>query len=221
MMKEVTTNVDVKTENLKPEYSDISDSETTTSASETASKPKQNAISDISVQDHHKPCMQLPYFDHQYSRMSFYGSDMPEDLSKKREENKVMPEEAPVPKNMEQPEHSVFNSGVCGGESLPRPKHVVVRPKPIMYRFKPNNGLRQVAPAYYMPHYITTTSTSTAQSAPVRTIYKPHASIFANSTIPTQFRSPVTVLHRPVIHHPIYYVSFCEPQQLQRRSNDL
>lgn len=198
------TGTEAKTK--KPEYSDISDSETTDPSSEKAAIPK----------DQDKPIMQLPYFDHQYSRISFYGSDITDDQSKNESNKTITEENISLPNKTEQPIYSVFKGNIRSGGGLLKPKQVqVVRPKPVIYRFKPNNGLRQSTPAYYVPHYITNSSTMVTQPLTVQPYYKPNPNIFASSAIPTQFRSPVTVLQGSVIHHPIYYVSFCEPKPRQ------
>ena len=153
----------------------------------------------------------LPHHDHQYSRINFYGSG-------ESNETKAAPETIDnEPKIPSQPKVSACKQLNVKAQTVQKPRqqsHHVIRPKPIIYRFKPNNGLQQPSPAYFVPS-TANTSSNMRQHMPtiIRTIPKPIPSIYANATMPLHFKTPVTILQRPMFQQPIYYLQFCSPKE--------
>lgn len=207
-------------EKSKPKYSDISDSESASSTHENNDNSIKSTVCVSQTKNETKSITHFPHSDHQYSRISFYGSGSndSENLSKHEPSKAIAKEQITVPNKTQNP-YAAPNRSVCIGSGMLQTKQIqVVRPKPVIYRFRPNTDVRQPTPAYFMPHFISNSSTTFTQTSQVvRSIHKPNSS--TQTIMPTQFRSPTTILHRPEIHHPIYYVSFCEPQMLQRYSN--
>lgn len=205
---------EISTEKSTPKYSDISDSESTTLLQGNKGKTVESTDLIPQIQNETRSITHFKHSDHQYSRISFYGSNEPPKVIAK--EQKTIP-------NKIQCAYPAPNRSVCVGTGmLPAKQIQVVRPKPVIYRFQPNNCVQQPSPAYFVPNFITNPSTMFAQtSQAVRSIHKPNPSINTHTLIPTLFRSPTNVSQRPPVHHPIYYVSFCEPQKMQRNTNHM
>lgn len=203
---------EVKTEPVEPDYPNYMESiETVINASTKAKKPKP-APAPAPVQT--TMGNQLPYNDHQYSRITFYGTGM-KTIGAKVQENPIKEEKVPAqPRAQKMPKPLI---GKAPTVNKPRQKtRQAVRAKPISYRFKPNNGLQQPTPVYFVPSIAATTSTYTAcqQHTPpvVQSVLKPMPCIYANGTMPLQFRAPVAFVPAggPVIQQPIYYL-LCNP----------
>lgn len=227
-----------KTDPPKPEFSDISDSDAVEKQTENLQlEPTSNGVEIGQIQ---KPIgLQLPYDDHQYSRISFYGSGFAEEHTKTQENvpapssqksdaekpmakskkiaRKMVAKSAPkcLPKIVS---GSLHKQNRNGGESLLKPR-LMPSLQPLVYHFKPNNGLRQTSPANYMPSIIThapsTVQTSDRPTAVhsvnvnmIQPVLYSNQSILVNS--PVRFSAPVTGLQRSMIHQPVYYVGFCE-----------
>lgn len=203
----------IKSEPAKLQVADISDFEINTVANDSPPKTPQNDSPDRSEQS--KPSHQLPYLDHQYSRISFYGSgeDVPKEQPDTINDKKEM-----VSLNNTMPK--IWNGNVSSGSILkakvtPIP---VRQPKPV-FRFKPNNGLQQPAPAYYISSLIPAPPSIRTPPTVIRSIRQVNQSIFATSTVPLQFRSPVNVLQGTVMRQPIYCIHFVQPAQQQHQPN--
>lgn len=218
----------IKTEPSKSQYSDISDSETTANSSinSTESMP-----ADAVVKSEERPTYQLPYHDHQYSCISFYGNGMGEDSSKADETKSSNPPIEPKANTqtaLKTNKHTVKHllKSTSSPKSIPNSL-----PSTFPYRFKQNNGLQQPSPVCFVQHSISTTSTVTTVQAsttvyrPIpRPIPQPHPSVFVTS--PIGFGAPVMMLNRPVhqgsvIRQPIYYIRLCEQPQHQFFPNNL
>lgn len=197
---------EVKTEPVKPDYPNYMESiETVINASTKNQEPKPAPAQTAVIN-------QLPYDDHQYSRITFYGSGM-NTIETKAQENAVKEEKVPAQSKTKMPKRMIGKSRTV---NKPRQKpRQAVRAKPISYRFKPNNGLQQTTPVYFVPSITTTTSTYTAsQHTPpvVRSLLKPLPCIYSNAAAPLHFQAPVTFVPGPVIQQPIYYL-LCNPQK--------
>lgn len=224
-MAEIKT--EVKTEVDYPNYMESIESVINASKNVMKSKPvpAQTATSN-----------QLPYHDHQYSRITFYGSGM-NTSETKAQENSVKKEEEEevkqptqlklkIPKRLIDKAQNVKTTTKPSQKSEkkprqksekkpPRKSHQVICPMPIVYHFKPNNGLQQPTPAYFVPSIPSTSSALTAsQYTPpvVRTIHKPLPSNYVHAPVPLHFRAPVTFVQGPVIQQPIYYL-LCNPKK--------
>ncbi|XP_055298185.1 uncharacterized protein LOC129566354 [Sitodiplosis mosellana] len=218
---------DIKTEPCKPQYSDISDSETTTTESSFNSTESMPAVA--VVKNEERPVSyQLPYHDHQYSRISFYGSGMVEDSAKVDETKPVKSEETVSTNTQTMPKANKHTIKSLLKKTMPVPNLLPTIP----HRFKQNNGLRQPSPVCFMQHTISSTSTITTVQAPtvIRPIPRPipprpSPSVFVSAPMPISFNAPVAMLHHhhqgPVIRHPVYFIRFCEPPTHQFYPNNL
>lgn len=224
VMAEIKT--EVKTEMDYPSY--MESIESVINASKNVMKPKPKPAPAQTATSN-----QLPYHDHQYSRITFYGSGMntsetkaQESVVKKEEEEKPIQLKLKIPKRLVGKAKSVKTTKKSSQKSEKKPRkkaekkprqkpHQVVCPMPIVYHFKPNNGLQQPTPAYFVSSIPSTLSAHTAgQYTPpvVRTIQKPLPSNYAPAPVPLHFRAPVTFVQGPVIQQPIYYL-LCNPQK--------
>lgn len=228
----------IKTDLPKPEFSDISDSDAVENQTENLQlQPTSEGVEIGQIQKSFG--LQLPYDDHQYSRISFYGSGIAEEHTKIQESvpahssqksdadkpmakskkiaRKIVTKSAPkcVPKIVS---GSLLKQNRNGGESLLKPR-LVPSIQPLVYHFKPNNGLRQTSPANYMPSIITHAPSTVQNSDRATTVHSVNVNMiqpvsYSNQSIlvnsPVRFSAPVTVLQRSVIHPPVYYVGLCE-----------
>lgn len=196
------------TEPCKPQYSDISDSET---------MDIRNNM-EPSIKKEEKMYNALPYDDHKYSRICFYGSGVTEDAAKGEEEKAVEngnSNEISVPKEDSSAKVDLKPKSKPVPNLLPKNSH----------RFKQNIGLRQIAPAHFQKH--TTVPSSSSPSvflqAPdvirptprqimrpiprqiMQPISQPH--LFLTPQIPINFNASVRFIHP----QPVYYIQYCEP----------
>lgn len=222
---EVVTEIktEVKTEVIEPDYPNYMESiETVINASKKALPPKPAPAQAAAIN-------QLPYHDHQYSRITFYGSGQNDTTETKAQESvKVKEEEKPTQvktkmpkrsggtaqtlKTAKKPRNSEKKPRKSSVKKLPRQKpHQVVRPQPIIYRFEP--PMEHPTPAYFMPSISSTPPAHTViQHTPhvVRATHK-LPSMYANTTLPLHLQ-PINFVQGSVIQQPIYYL-VCNPQE--------
>lgn len=192
--------IEIKIEPSEPQYSDISDSEITTAAATTTAEPSFNGTdstmpTEAETKQKEKPVnCQLPYDDHQYSRISFYGSGITEgeqkmakDLSNADETKSDKTEEI-VTTNAQTVskanKHTINSLLQLTPRSAPKPSVPMPMPRVIPFsmqmpsvkpvpnllptipdRFKRNNGMRQPSPVHFMQHTMSGTSTITTVQA--------------------------------------------------------
>lgn len=206
---------EIKTEVDKPDYPNYMESiESVINASKEVMKPKTKPYTQAAASN------KFPYHhDHQYSRIIFYGSGETNATETKAQETAIKEEKTSI-----QPKVSARKRSNGKVRTVKKPRqqsHQVVRPwamaKPIIYRFKPNNGLQQPTPAYFVPSIESASSTTPTVSqctpAIIRSIHKPIPSIYANATIPFHFNTPVTFVQGAMIQQPIYYLQLCNPKE--------
>lgn len=183
----------------EPQYSDISDSETTTAESSfNSTESTMPTVAEVKKEE--KP-LGLPYDDHQYSRISFYGSGITEGEQKTVENSTEVDETKPdkgeeiVSTNTQtasKANNHTINSLLdltptpAARTTVPMPMPTVipmqvssVKPVPnllpsIPERFKRNKGIRQPSPVHFMQHTMPNTSTVTTVQAPT-TVIRPIA----------------------------------------------
>lgn len=210
--------IEIKTEVVEPDYPNYMESiETVINASKEVMKlktePKPYTQATVSNQ--------LPLHDHQYSCITFYGSGETNATETKARETPIEEEKKPIQPKVIVRKRLNGNAQIVKMPRQPRQprqlqqkSHQVIRPQPIIYRFKPNNGLQQLTPAYFMSNIANTSSTHTVgQHTPaiIRSIHRPMPSIYTNATVPLHFKTPVTIV--PAIQQPIYYLRVCNPQE--------
>lgn len=209
----VEVKTEVKTEPVESDYPNYMESiESVINASKKIKKPKQTpAPAPLQT----TMSNQLPYPDHQYSRITFYGSGM-NTIGTKAQENAVKEEKVPAQPKPKTPKPKIVKVQAV---NKPRQKNrQTARAKPVSYRFKPNNGLQQPTPVYFVPSTETTSTAYTVSSHTppvVRSMLKPipcRPCVYSNGAMPLQFQSPVTIVPGPVIQQPIYYL-LCNPQK--------
>lgn len=206
--------IEIKTEVHEPNYPNYMESiESVINASKEVMKPEPKPIiKQIKVNTNQN---QLPFHDHQYSRITFYGSG---DLSEtKSQETVESNEKTPAKTEVKARKRPVQAKKMPSQTAISKPlqkSHQVIRPKPMIYRFNPSNGLIQPTPAYFVPS-IASTSSTFAQYTPT-VAQSNHGSvpnIYANATVPLQFKTPVRIVQGSAIQQPIYYLQFCKPQE--------
>ncbi|XP_031626014.1 uncharacterized protein LOC116342506 [Contarinia nasturtii] len=207
------------TEPCKPQYSDISDSETTITTS--SHSTESNDKNDETI--YH----QLPYDDHQYTRICFYGSSINEDASKVEEKKAIE-----IVNTVDEVIGTISKPN--DDEELKQPNRNQVPnllPTNIAYRFKQNNGLRQIAPTQFTQCFKTVVSSATSSATTVHqapTIIRPIPRLAPRHIpplmtrpnprlfyTPINFSAPVHVLQGSVIHQPVYYVQLYQPPNHQ------
>lgn len=217
-----------KTEHSKPEYSDISDTETKTDGPVTYDK--------------NQAPVGLPYSDHEYSRISFYGCGVGEETLNAQEKPPAQNIETSgtnnitkfVPQIVPPKIASIFfakhntnaNCSLLKPRPMPAPQPRLAqaqqpRPvpalQPIVYHFKPNNGLRQPSPANFVQNANTTSllannwRTDVCNTSMIRPVSYANQSIFVNSPMPVNFAAPV--IQRPIVRQPVLFV--CETSKQQ------
>lgn len=197
-----------------PEYSDISDSETTVNSSTGSVESKPNYANG------EKFGCQLPYLDHQYSRISFYGSG----------ENEAPPTPTVIENNEKSSQAAQKGTHKCSkravnsllkSESEPMPNLVPVN---VTYRLTEPNIIRQTTPAFYIRNLIPNASTASSAPVPIPTIIRPipqrHHSVVVTSSVPMTFNAPLNIWPTPMMQQPLYYIQFCE-QKHQHLPNNL
>lgn len=130
----------------------------------------------------------LPYQDHQYSRITFYGSgDTTETKATETAFDKVEKEPARPKVKQVRAKKPTFKK--------PQQPVQVIRPKPIIYRFKPSNGLLE--PAYFVSS-MADTSTNFNFNIANRSIFgqiqRQLPNIYGNAPIPLHFRIPLPTI---------------------------
>lgn len=201
---------EIKTEIQEPDYPNYMKSiEAVINAATEAIKSDSKRESKPQPRIQMKMSNQLPYQDHQYSRITFYGSGdvaeikAPETVAVNKTEN------SPIQTKVKQ-----ANGKAKAVKKPPQPTHQVIHPKPIIYRFKPNNGLQQPAPVYFVPSTENAKSNVICNTPPIiRQIQRPMPKIYANGTVPLHFKTPVTIVQGSSIQPPIYYLQFHNSQK--------
>lgn len=159
----VEVKAEVKMEPVEPHYPNYMESiESVINASTKIKKPKQAPAPVKAAMSN-----QLPYHDHQYSRVTFYGSGM-DTIGMKAQENAAKEEKVPAqPKTKAPKPKPKPKQKVAKVQAVKKPRQKSrSRAKPISYRFKPNNGLQQSAPVYFVPA-TSATYTDTQHTPPV------------------------------------------------------
>lgn len=202
-----TIKTEVKTEVIDRDYPNYMESiETVINASKEVMIPKAQTTVNKPLPYHH---------DHQYSRITFYGSGETNATETKAQEIAIKEEKMPIPPKVSG--RKQLNVNVQTVKKPRKQSHQVIRPQPIIYRFEPNNGFQQPMPAYFMPSIASTSLTHTvSQHTPaiIRSIHRPVPSIYANGTVvPLNFKTSTKAVQGSVIQQPIYYLRFCNPQE--------
>lgn len=150
-----------------------------------------------------KSSYQLPYLDHQYSQITFYGSQMSkEDAADKADNPIVKDEKINTPKKVRCVK-SVVPKKMPTKTKQPTKKIQVIRPTPIIYHLQPNNGVQQLQPAYYMPNYIAPTFIQTPFTLQTN----------SNISAPMTFQQPITILQTSphnFVQHQLIALDFCK-----------
>lgn len=187
MRKKVVKNI-AKPEQEKLDCSDVCDSDATANSSTQSIESNSSDTNRGS---------QLLYHDHQYSRISFYGSGMTDvnenDKPKKETKQEIQPivepaEDKPEPK--------------------PMPKLI---PANVTYQLNASNIIQQTKPAFYIQNLIASTST---RPSPIPTVIRPipqrNHRVLVTSPVPMSLNTPHNIWPRPIIQQPLYYIRFCE-----------
>lgn len=195
---------EAKPEAHKADYPTYMESiETIVNASEEVMKTESQPATQMKVNNH------LPYKDHQYSRITFYGSGETEEP-----ETVIKDEKVPIQPKI-QAKRSYGDPMVIKAKTVNKPPPQsfpqVIRPTPIIYQWKPNNGVPQPALVYFLPSAAPSTSSNVGYIAPVS---RPVPKIDANPTVPLHFKTPVAIVQGSLMQQqPIYYVHFHNPQK--------
>lgn len=178
--------------------------------------------------------------DHRYSRICFYGTGLSEDAPKD-DVPKDGVVKGDVPKN-EIPKSDVEKKGASKDDvannnnnqplipnSLPTTLPMVsvnsgqiilkrravpgLLPNTASYRFKPNNGLRQMSPTFYTKRLFPTLVTPATSTQPIPTIVRPQIVHTGHVTAPSPiaFSPPRLIIQAPMMPHPIYLVNLYQP----------
>lgn len=147
---------------------------------------------------------QLPYLDHQYSRISFYGSGIIDDAAKMQSKSNHCGKEGSNTKKQTAQEIGNIGSN-AQQKSMPS----------LLHCGQQSNTLQQTTPANYIQNLSNqTTTTNCVQVQPIaRPIPQRNQNLVMTSAIPMNFNAPITFWQRPIIQQPFYYIRFAEPKQ--------